>query len=74
MLLGLPITDVQKLGTVIANISDVDPVLFKIERGKDGHDHYVLDFDIEMRCLTSKIEFTPIYGRKRFPPAQMNYT
>ena len=70
-------TDVAKLGTVTADIHDLDPRLLKKQRGSDGSMYYIMDFDIEMRCLAAQLEFTPVFiheeGRERFRPAVVSY-
>ena len=66
--------DVEKLGTVTAEIHSIDRDLLKKERGGNGEFYYVMDFDIEMRCSAAKLEFTPVYlygldKQMRFEPA-----
>lgn len=69
---------VVKLGSVTADIRDIDAGLLKQETGNDGQRYYVLNFDIEMKCFAAKIEFTPVLlyewgGMKRYPPMKIRY-
>lgn len=66
--------EVEKLGTVTADIHSIDQGLLKKERGGNGETHYIMDFDVEMRCFAARLEFMPIYlyglnGQMRFEPA-----
>lgn len=70
--------DVEKLGVVTAGIHSIDRSLLKKERGGDGKEYHVRDFDIEMRCFAAKMEFSPVccYGadkQMRFEPAAFKY-